>query len=144
MAQWQRFWRICNVSPGENFLPNGKKNGFDSHFLIKLGAFLGHFQCEDHPGHAVPDLPRPLANLWIHPCLISAEKIVPILREQNQKGFFFYILSLKDRCFLLKLGAFLGHFLCEDHLGHAVPDLPRPLANLGRHPGQRIEEKPAV
>ena len=115
----------------------------NSHFLVKLGTFLGHFQLRIIQYHAVPDLPRPLASLWIHPCLVSAEKTVPILREQNQKGFF-YILSLKYRCFLLKLGAFLGHFLCEDHPGHAVPDLPRPLANLGRHPGQRSEEKPAV
>ena len=173
-------------------------------------AFLGHFQCEDHPGHAIPDLPRPLARLWFHPCLISAEKqfqisgsimawvffyiisqkdshflvklgaflghfqlkiilamLFPtyhdplpaygsilawsVLRKlfqysgsKTRRVFFTYILSLKDRCFLLKLGAFLGHFLCEAHLGHGVPNLPRPLANLWRHPGQRTEEKPAV
>ena len=56
----------------------------------------------------------------------------------------FLQFSLQEKCFLVKLGAFLGHFQCDDHPGHAVPDLPRPLANLGRHPGQRIEEKPAV
>ena len=98
----------------------------------------------DDPGHAVPDLTRILTSLWIHPYLISAEKTVPILGEQNKKGFAFYIISVKYRCFLLKLGAFLGHLLCEDHSEHAVPDLPRPLANPGRHPGQRIEVKPAV
>ena len=47
---------------------------------------------------------------------------------------FFYMLSLKDRYFLLKLEAFLGHFLCEDNPGHTAPDLPRPLASLHIHP----------
>ena len=78
-------------------------------FLVKLGAFLGHFQCEDHPGHAVPDLPRPLARLWFHPCLISAEKQFQI-SGSIMTWVFFYIISQKDSHFLVKLGALLGHF----------------------------------
>ena len=50
-------------------------------FLVKLGAFLGHFRFVNHPGHAVPELPRPLVSLWVHPYLISVEKTVPMLRE---------------------------------------------------------------
>ena len=149
-----RLWfHPCLISAEKQFQISGSIMtwGFFLHNFTERYSLLGQvgslswpFPVWDHPGHAVPDLPRPLANLWIHPCLISAEKTVPILREQNQKVFFYILLSLKDRCFLLKLGAFLGHFQCEEHPGHAVPNLPRPLANLGRHPGQRIEEKPAV
>ena len=50
----------------------------------------------------------------------------------------------KDRYFLMMLGAFYDLFQSEDHPWHAFPDLPRPLASLGRYPGQSIEEKPAV
>ena len=50
-------------------------------------------------------------------------------------------LLCKDRYFLMKLGAFYDLFRSEDHPWHAFPDLPRPLASLGRYPGQSIEEK---
>ena len=67
----------------------------ECHFLIKLRAFLGHFQCEDHPGHAVPDLPRPLARLWFHPCLISAEKQFQI--SGSIMAWFFFLHNFTER-----------------------------------------------
>ena len=92
-----------------NFFTELKFSIFSTAPKVTWKAFLGHFQCEDHPGHAVPDLPRPLARLWFHPCLISAEKQFKT-SGSIMAWFFFYIISQKVSHFLAKLGAFLGHF----------------------------------
>ena len=44
----------------------------------------------------------------------------------------------------MDLGCILDHNLFEDHHWQAVPDLPRPLASLWRHPRQIGGEKPAL
>ena len=115
----------------------------DSHFLAKLGAFLGHFQFEIILDMLFPTYHDPWPAFR---SILAWSVLRNCSNTQGAKpeGFYFLHNLIEKEVLLAEAGSFFGHFLCEDHLGHAVPDLPRPLANLGRHPGQRIEEKPAV